>query len=433
MALTAPEQDTLRQLDEAIALLLVYQGVLEQPVLRCFQVLLRSLRHPAHPLDPLEAYGQWFRALATQSTQDSNPWPEAVLQATLMDTNPFTQAVQHRPLTELSPGLHQAAQQDLKTLQQLYELPPQTLSHWLQQVTGRAVQASPNDPAFCSARPGSSPSPQSEPPSDWRDLEFFVDHYRRQGTGLFGRYRALSWVEGKLSGIPHPDPVQLDQLVGYEHPKQLLLQNTARLLRHQPALNVLLYGSRGAGKSSLVKALPNAYGDDGLRLIEVSQAQLIDLPKILELLRPVPQKFIVFVDDLSFEEDNPAFKTLKVMLEGSVVARPPNVVIYATSNRRHLVREFQGDRPQLQNTGEIHPWDTVQEKLSFSDRFGLTLTFEPATQDTFLTIVRHLAQQENLPLAPEALEFQARRWATRHNGQSGRTARQFVDWLKGET
>ena len=146
----------------------------------------------------------------------------------------------------------------------------------------------------------------------------------------------------------------------------------------------------------------------------------------------MPQKFIIFVDDLSFEEDDEAFKALKVVLEGNVVARPRNVVVYATSNRRHLIREFFGDRPRPSDADEVHQWDTVQEKLSFSDRFGLTLTFEPADQPRYLTIVRHLAQQENLQIEPKDLEFQALQWATRHNGRSGRTARQFIDYLTAE-
>jgi predicted AAA+ superfamily ATPase len=174
------------------------------------------------------------------------------------------------------------------------------------------------------------------------------------------------------------------------------------------------------------------YRDRGLRLIEVSKSELHNLPQIIELLRPVPQKFILFVDDLSFEEDDDNFKSLKVILEGSITARAQNVVVYATSNRRHLVREFFSDRPRPLDSDEVQAWDTVQEKLSFGDRFGLTLTFEPANQDTYLTIVHHLAQQIGITLEKEDLDFRAKQWATRHNGRSGRTARQFIDYLQGE-
>ena len=194
----------------------------------------------------------------------------------------------------------------------------------------------------------------------------------------------------------------------------------------------MLYGSRGSGKSSLVKALLNQYGDRGLRLIEVAKSDLPALPIIVERLRYVPQKFIIFVDDLSFEDDDETFKALKVVLEGSVTAQPQNVVVYATSNRRHLVREFFAERPRPKDSDEIQAWDTMQEKLSFSDRFGLTLTFEPADQPTYLSIVNHLANQTGILLPSEDLESRALQWATRHNGRSGRTARQFVDFLQAE-
>jgi predicted AAA+ superfamily ATPase len=152
----------------------------------------------------------------------------------------------------------------------------------------------------------------------------------------------------------------------------------------------------------------------------------------MEKLASLSQKFIIFVDDLSFEEDDDSFKALKVVLEGGLTRKPQNVVVYATSNRRHLIREFFGDRPQLQDNAEIHAWDTLQEKLSFGDRFGLTLTFTPADQDTYLTIVHHLAKQRKINLPAEDLEFRAKQWATRNNGRSGRTAKQFVDFLEAE-
>jgi uncharacterized protein len=241
----------------------------------------------------------------------------------------------------------------------------------------------------------------------------------------------LRWKD-RLIGIPHPDRVQINALVGYENQKSTLIKNTNSLLAGKPALNILLYGGKGTGKSSLIKGLLDRYPDSQLRLIEVSKSDLIDLPQILDLLTDLPQKFIIFVDDLSFEADDEAFKSLKVVLEGGVTAKPANVVVYATSNRRHLVREYFADRPRPQDADDIHHWDTVQEKLSFSDRFGLTLTFEPADQPKYLAIVHHLAAAAKLSINSEDLEAQALKWATRHNGRSGRTARQFIDYLLGE-
>ena len=172
--------------------------------------------------------------------------------------------------------------------------------------------------------------------------------------------------------------------------------------------------------------------DLGLRLIEIAKADLYDLPVVVNHLRHQPQKFIIFVDDLSFEEDDDAFKALKVVLEGGITRRPQNVVVYATSNRRHLVREFFADRPRPSDADELKSWDTVQEKLSFSDRFGLTLTFEPADQPTYLEIVHHLAQQADIELPTDDLDYRAKQWATRHNGRSGRSARQFIDFLSAD-
>ncbi|MFN5516223.1 MAG: ATP-binding protein, partial [Cyanobacteriota bacterium] len=273
-----------------------------------------------------------------------------------------------------------------------------------------------------------------DPQEDWAEqLPWLSAHYQRQGVGIFAQFSALRWRGGGLEGVAEADPIQLTDLTGYETQKETLMANTQALLQGRPALHVLLYGSRGAGKSSLVKALANHYSAEGLRLIEVTPEELGALPEIFAQLRPRPQKFILFVDDLSFEDDDQQFKALKRALEGTVVARPRNVVIYATSNRRHLVREFWDERPQPKDAGEIHAWDSTQEKLSFADRFGLSLTFESANQDTYLAIVHHLSRRAGLDIALEDLDFQAKQWATRHNGRSGRSARQFVDYLLAQS
>jgi hypothetical protein len=185
----------------------------------------------------------------------------------------------------------------------------------------------------------------------------------------------------------------------------------------------------------MVKSLIHAYGDRNLRLIEVAKDDLQNLPAIAEMVREVPQKFIIFVDDLSFEEENENYKALKVILEGNLSARPHNLLVYATSNRRHLLREYFSDRPSLKDLSErqeVNPWDTVQEKLSLSDRFGLTLTFLQADQEIYLKIVHHLAKRAQLQITEQELNFRALQWATRNNGQSGRTAQQFVNFLQAD-
>lgn len=424
---------SIASLQRQVASLLLYQSVMQAAPAQAFLALLHCLQQPdPDPLAGLQAYGLWFQQMAATGLS----WQNSVLYELLRAENPFTRQVQQQPLEALPLPLIAAAQQDLQALQQIYHCDGPQLAQWVQIAAGLEtlpvvwetenlvpLQASAQQPLWSKLKSG----------CDWADLlPDLAEFYRQFGTGLFASYQAFRWQPDQLQGIAHPDPIQLNALVGYETQKATLQQNTEALLAGYPALHILLYGSRGSGKSSVVKALLSAYGNQGLRLIEVNKADLRDLPAIVDRVRYVPQKFIVFVDDLSFEEDDDAYKALKVVLEGSVTARPQNVVVYATSNRRHLIREFFDDRPRPKDADEIHHWDTVQEKLSFSDRFGLTLTFEPANQETYLQIVRHLAQQSELPLDPQTLEYRALQWATRHNGRSGRTARQFVDFLQAE-
>lgn len=411
------------------ASLLLYQSVLDNEVGQAFLNLLQSLRQlnllqslrhsDIDDLACIRAYSHFFRALAARNQS----WQEFLVTQILTDDNPFTRQVQQTELT-LTPALIAAAKQDLQALQNLYECNSEQLSQWVQAAAKLNVA-----PVAWTCKSWDDQTPL---PENWADVEELAAYYRKQGTGIFAKYKALRWQSGQLIGIPYPDCVGINQLVGYEYQRDALVKNTEFLLAGHRALHVLLYGSRGSGKSSLVKGLLNEYGERNLRLIEVAKSDLRDLPIIVEQLRSLPQKFIIFVDDLSFEEDDDAFKALKVVLEGNLTARPQNVVVYATSNRRHLIREFFGDRPRPSNNEEVHAWDTVQEKLSFSDRFGLTLTFEPANQITYLQIVHHLAAIAKITLSSEDLEYRALQWATRHNGRSGRTARQFIDFLQAD-
>ena len=418
----------IQHLQIQAASLLLYQSVLDNEVGQAFLNLLQSLRqlnllqslrhNEIDDLGCIRAYSNYFRALASRNQS----WQEFLVTQILTDDNPFTQQVQQTDLACLTPALIAAAKQDLQALQNLYECNSEQLSQWVQVAAKLNVA-----PVAWSKSSG-----DETPLRDWTDVEELAAYYRKQGTGIFAKYKALRWEMGQLIGIPYPDCVGINQLVGYEYQRDALVKNTEFLLAGHRALHVLLYGSRGSGKSSLVKGLLNEYGECNLRLIEVAKSDLRDLSVIVEQLRSLPQKFIIFVDDLSFEEDDDAFKALKVVLEGNLTARPQNVVVYATSNRRHLIREFFGDRPRPSNNEEVHAWDTVQEKLSFSDRFGLTLTFEPANQNTYLQIVHHLAAISKITLSQEDLEYRALQWATRHNGRSGRTARQFIDFLQAD-
>ncbi len=425
-----PDITSSRFLHHQVSSLLLYQSVFNNSIGKAFIRLLQTLyhgdntlqKHSATAVDCLEAYGNWFKQLASINQS----WQDYLITQILIDENPFSQQVQTVALEDLPAAMIKATKHDLQILQSLYYCSSQQISQWIKIASQISFEPITWDLT-------NSPQTFLDQAEKWEDaLEELAYYYRQHGTGTFAQYQAFRWQQAGLMGISYPDPIQLQEIVGYDSQKEVLVKNTECLLAGYPALHVLLYGSRGSGKSSLVKGLLNQYSLRGLRLIEVSKAELKNLSIISENLRDLPQKFILFVDDLSFEEDDDAFKSLKVILEGSVTARAKNVVVYATSNRRHLIREFFADRPRPSDSDEVHSWDTVQEKLSFSDRFGLTLTFEPANQDTYLEIVHHLAQQSGITLSSEALEFQAKQWATRHNGRSGRTARQFIDFLQGE-
>jgi uncharacterized protein len=419
----------LHQMQRAIAGLFLYQEVLDGEIGTALIDLLQAIangdRSQGNALSCLTAYGRFFKALASQNCS----WEEYLIDRLLSAENPFSMQAQKTSFDRLSPAIGRAAQQDLQELYTLYTK-GKYIQQWVEQLgslNGKSI----------SWIESSTLEPKSAivtalQTRDWGELvSDLATYYQQSGVGIFGKYRALRWKD-RLIGIPHPDRVQINALVGYENQKSTLIKNTNSLLAGKPALNILLYGGKGTGKSSLIKGLLDRYPDSQLRLIEVSKSDLIDLPQILDSVTDLPQKFIIFVDDLSFEADDEAFKSLKVVLEGGVTAKPANVVVYATSNRRHLVREYFADRPRPQDADDIHHWDTVQEKLSFSDRFGLTLTFEPADQPKYLEIVHHLAAAAKLSINSEDLEAQALQWATRHNGRSGRTARQFIDYLLGE-
>lgn len=259
------------------------------------------------------------------------------------------------------------------------------------------------------------PTPPAEP--DWGKAQAF--RWRRLG----GR--------GHLRALAHPQRLALDDLLCLDRQKAEILRNSRQFLAGRGANNILLWGSRGTGKSSLIKAIFNALRDQGLRLIEMDKDELVDLPEVLDLIHGRPERFVIFCDDLSFDANESSFKALKAVLEGSLNAAPDNLLIYATSNRRHLLPEFQREnREAALIDGEIHPGESVEEKISLSDRFGLWISFHPFTQDQYLAIVHHwLGRLGAVNRAPEAVDPAALRWALQRGSRSGRTAWQFArDW-----
>ena len=270
------------------------------------------------------------------------------------------------------------------------------------------------------------------------DETFFhlvTDHYRRYGVGMIGlnkAFRVKSGPEGvSLLPIYNTDKVMLADLVGYESQKQQLRENTEAFLAGRTANNALLYGDAGTGKSSSVKALINEYYDQGLRMIEIYKHQFQDLSAVIALVKNRNYRFIVFIDDLSFEENEVEYKFLKAVIEGGVETKPDNILLYATSNRRNLIRETWKDRADMEHENDVHHSDTLEEKLSLSARFGVRINYSIPNRTQFQEIVLTLAKRQGVALPEETLLQEATRWEMRHGGVSGRTAQQFINYLAG--
>jgi uncharacterized protein len=254
---------------------------------------------------------------------------------------------------------------------------------------------------------------------------------------VFERTLAFRWDvrdgRGRLVAIAEPQLFDLDDLVGVERAVSRLVANAEQFVGGHPSNHVLLHGERGTGKSSAVKGLVGRFGDRGLRIVEVHKADLLHLPDVLEALRGAAFRFLLFCDDLSFDAGEPEYRELKAALEGSLVAPPDNVLIVATSNRRHLLPESVADNraARLDEHGELHVGEAIDEKLALSDRFGLVLGFYPFDQATYLAIVAHYAKKAGIRTAWESVREESLRWALQRSSRSGRTARQFVADLAG--
>lgn len=259
------------------------------------------------------------------------------------------------------------------------------------------------------------------------------DHYlhranniEKYGYGIYAKNH-MFYVDAqdKIVPVRNSDRIGISQLVDYQRERQIIVDNTKALLSGKPAANILLTGDAGTGKSSTVKAVANALWQDGLRLIEVRKDQLRAIPHILDELSENPLKFVLFIDDLSFLKDDDNFNALKAVLEGSVTAKSSNVVIYATSNRRHIIKEKFSDR----DGDDVHRNDTMQELISLSERFGIHVSFSKPNKQTYLHIVHSIAQEHGLQIPDQELDAQAERFALERGGRSARLARQFVDGL----
>ena len=259
-----------------------------------------------------------------------------------------------------------------------------------------------------------------------------LNHYRKWGSGLLARFTAFRiGNEGKLIGIADFPAFDWDDLLGYEDQKYKLLINTQNFMDGKPSNNVLLTGARGTGKSTGVKALASMFSEEGLRLIQIARDQLELVAPVMEQLSQVrSKKFILFFDDLSFDEGESSYKYLKSAIDGSVTAQPDNVLFYATSNRRHLLKETWSDRSDALEA-EVYRQDSANESISLSDRFGLILHYSMPSQEEYLQIIDHELRKEGIRLTPEELRIEGVRWEMEHSGRNGRIANQFVKWYLG--
>ncbi|MCH8291765.1 ATP-binding protein [Candidatus Poribacteria bacterium] len=251
-------------------------------------------------------------------------------------------------------------------------------------------------------------------------------------SDLFDGYIAFWWRNQHLSPVKHPDLVDIADLIGIDRQIEELDRNTRQFINGLKANHSLLWGDRGTGKSSLIKGIFHRYAEDGLRLIEVNKGSLLHLQEITDLVWDRAERYILFCDDLSFSEEEPEYRELKAMLEGGISARPENVLIYATSNRRHLMpRQVRENQFPRSDEDELYPRESTEEKVSLSDRFGLRMAFYRISQDTYLQMVSHYAQKEGLSIPIKELHPIALEWEAASSGRSGRVARQFIDDLAG--
>lgn len=268
-------------------------------------------------------------------------------------------------------------------------------------------------------------------------FKIVTDSYKAYGVGMFGLNKAFRIVHptnGDMQFVPinNTEDVRLDDLIGYEIQKQKIVENTEAFVAGRKANNALLFGDSGTGKSTTIKAIINEYYDQGLRMIEIYKHQFQDLSQVISQIKNRNYRFIIYMDDLSFEEFETEYKYLKAVIEGGLEIKPDNVLIYATSNRRHLIRETWTDRTDLENNNGMHKSDTMQEKLSLVNRFGVTINYSKPSQKEYFQIVVGLAEKNGIHMTEEELCAEANKWELSHGGISGRTAQQFINYLAGK-
>ena len=385
--------------------LVVFRSLLDDPVVAKLLDLTDRMEAGAPGYGPVcDAVAQFEAALFEHTTNWGSYLSAAVLEAE-------TVCVRQAASGTLAPALQTALDSELAFLQALCGLTLDELLAAAGSATGQAQEL-----AFLPRWETSG----IDLPAAYAQR---MSEVGKKGYGMFAKHHVFTVENGQLVPVKYPDPQRLSELPGYEKEREKVIANTKALLAGMPANNVLLYGDAGTGKSSAVKAIANEFAPEGLRLVEVKKNQLYQIPDLMDKLAANPLKFILFIDDLSFTANDDNFAALKAILEGSVGGRAKNIAVYATSNRRHLIKETLTDR-----TGDdIHEADTRQELMSLSARFGLTVTFQRPEKARFAAILEELAKQHHIQMPMEELLVKAEAFAIRAGGRSPRVAKQFIE------
>ncbi len=395
-----------------------YRGLLDEPVFDQATTLIYTLsvgqaeqqddRDHVWGEEALSAYAKLFQALCDGGFSGIGDWLWDKLRYT---ETPFALSAQS---DSASPALEQAARRDVDILLALAELDCGAI------LTAIAALLPPEQSSMVQAMPRWTAAAPF-------DFDRLVRFYREHGAGLYARYRAFLWEDGQLVPVADPDCPKPEDLLGYEQQRSQVETNTRQMMAGHYANNVLLFGDGGTGKSATVKSMLYLPGMEDLRLIEIQKENLTGLPQLMRSLGDKRQKFILFIDDLAFDQDDKTYSSMKTILEGSLEKRPANVVIYATSNRRHLVRQNFSDR----GNDEVDAAETIAEKTALAERFGLRIPYLSMSKADFLALVDYLAGQNGLTLPAQELHARAMTWEIRHSGRTPRVARQFIASLLG--
>lgn len=388
--------------------------IADDPVI---QAIASLLEHAGDVSLVAEKWAHLFRTLCNAGYAGSLKGYIADL--ILTDDNCFTRAAAAGTLSSLNATIIGAARQDLWRLEALAHLTPDTIISSIEDAGIKQLLQ-----GMGKWETGSATVPLS---TNWgQQLDQLAQHYRTHGYGSFAKYKAFSWREQGLFPVTSSNPVTIEDLKSYEKQRQKVIDNTESFVMGLPANNVLLYGDRGTGKSSTVHAVLNQFAPLGLRMIEVPKSAIPEFPLLLEQLVNAPMKFIIFIDDLSFNSDDDSYASLKAVLEGSVSAKQSNTLIYATSNRRHLIKESFSSR----SGDELHRTDTIQETMSLSDRFGLSVTFLNPDRNRYYEIIDKIIADRGLAVDLKRLHAGAERWALERGGRSPRVAKQYIDLVE---